>query len=132
MSALTIYLWTRLGSINCLLLILTMIYAASCAYHLIAMGVEEDSYRPDVEKCDKHKERARKIAPLSLLWAVLFALMPTQKDVALMYVIPSMANSETFAIIKKETPEIAQLALDALKGVLKDSVDNKKEHQKGE
>lgn len=132
MSALTIYLWTRMNSINCLLFLLSAVYAVYCIFKVICLSVEEDSYSPNIEKCKKHIEGVRKAAPLALLWAVLFALTPTQKDLAMMYVIPSMVKSETFAIVKKETPEIAQLALNALKDVLRDSADNKKEHQKGE
>lgn len=131
MSALTIYLWTRMNGINCLILLIAIGYFVYFAAMIVSAAVEADSYG-NPEKCERYSNKAKKTIIPMTLWASLFALIPTQKDLAMMYVIPSMVNSETFAIVKKETPEIAQIALDALKDVLRDSADNKKEHQKGE
>lgn len=131
MSALTIYLWTRMNSINGLVLFMTAMCFLYCVFRLIRAGVEADAYRVDKEVYDRHISAAKKGLVPTVIGSLLFALTPTQKDLAMMYVLPSMVNSETFAIVKKETPEIAQIALDALKDVLRDSADNKKEHQKG-
>lgn len=54
--------------------------------------------------------------PVLILSCMLATFMPPSKTIAMMYVIPEIANS---AVIKQDVPEIYNLAVDALKDQLK-------------
>jgi len=54
--------------------------------------------------------------PAILLLGTLSSVLPSSKTVALMYVLPEIANSE---VVKRDVPEIYNLAVEALKEQLK-------------
>lgn len=118
MTGLMIYLWTRLNYINGFFILLVIGFLAGAfACCLIA----SESY--DEEKFFK---RAKNLLLLSLLPMIAFCFTPSQKEAAMIYIIPKMAQSETFNTISKETPEITKLALEALKETLQDMTKRRK------
>ena len=111
MTSLMIYLWTRLNYINGFFILLSigfLIGAFACGM------IETESYNEE----EKFFKRAKKFVLLSLLPMIAFCFTPSQKEAAMIYIIPKMAQSETFNAISKETPEITKLALEALKETL--------------
>lgn len=112
MTSLMIYLWTRLNYINgffILLFVGFLISAFICVLHAL------DTYCEDER--DFYK-KAKKFVLFSLFPIIAFFFTPSQKEAAMIYIIPKMAQSETFNAISKETPEITKLALEALKETL--------------
>lgn len=113
MTSLMIYFWTRLNYINGFFILLFagfLIGALACAM------IASDTYSREEEM--KFYKKAKKFLLLSLLPILIFCFTPSQKEAAMIYVIPKMAQSETFNAISKETPEITKLALEALKETL--------------
>lgn len=116
MTALTIYLWTRLNILLCF----SIISICICIVSLGAIA----AYPDELEQ--QTKRRWIRNLSITLILSLLFAvLIPSKRDAAMIYVIPKMAQSETFTEISKNTPEITKLALDALKETLQSM--NKKE-----
>jgi hypothetical protein len=113
MTSLMIYLWTRLDYINgfFILLFFGFLFGA-----FICVSFASDSHDDDEEK--KFLKRAKNFVLFSLLPVIAFCFTPSQKEAAMIYIIPNMAQSETFNAISKETPEITKLALEALKETL--------------
>jgi hypothetical protein len=66
--------------------------------------------------------------PLSILIVSFLSLLlvPSKDDMALIYVMPKMAQSETFKHIAESTPEITKLGLEVLQKELKELVDEKR------
>ena len=107
-----IYLWTRLNYINGFFILLFIGFLASAfGYAMIA----SESYGEEGRGLLK---KAKKFVLFSLLPVIAFCFTPSQKDAAMIYIIPKMAQSETFNAISKETQEITKLALEALKETL--------------
>lgn len=113
MSGWVIYFWTRLNYINAFFLTAFI----GCVLLSIANAmVSTNEY--DKKESEELEKTAKKYLIRSLIPLVLFCLMPSQQEAAMIYVIPQMAQSETFNSISKETPEITKLALEALKETL--------------
>ena len=109
MTNLTIYLWTRLD------ILLTLSILTTCI-SIVLLGAIVGCTD---ETPQKDKRRWIRNLSITLILSLLFAvLIPSKKDAAMIYVIPKMAQSETFNEISKNTPEITKLALDALKETL--------------
>jgi len=106
----TIYLWTRLDTIQFIFGIglvvsgLLVVVATMCWIMAAVEGMENDTkkMKPFVNK--------------SLLWfislTIPFALMPSSKDFAMMYAIPKIIESKA---IKQDLPEIYDMAIKQLK-----------------
>lgn len=112
MTSLMIYLWTRLNYINGFFILLSVGFLAGA---FVCCVIASDSYDEEGRGLLK---KAKKFVLFSLLPVIAFCFTPSQKDAAMIYIIPKMAQSETFNAISKETPEITKLALEALKETL--------------
>lgn len=112
MTSLMVYLWTRLDVVNgfCIAGIIMSAIIFGCSL----FGAELDTL--DLW----WKNIAKKTIFAFVLFSVLLIAIPTQKDAAMIYVIPKISQSETFNTLSKETPEITKLALEALKETLQD------------
>ena len=113
-----IYLWTRLDPIliaSAITAIVSGIIIAMCSVGYI---VEVSSYGEDTDDAKFLKVMVKKCFPVFIASLILWVFVPCQKDAAMIYVVPKMAQSETFNAISKETPEITKLALEALKETL--------------
>lgn len=113
MSSLMIYLWTRLNYINGFFIFLSVVFLFGA---FICVLFASDTYSQEEEI--KFHKKAKNFVLLSLLPVIAFCFTPSQKESAMIYIIPKMAQSETFNAISKETPEITKLALEALKETL--------------
>ena len=113
MTSLMIYLWTRLNYINGFFIFLAVGFLFGA---FICVLFASDTYSQEEEI--KFYKKAKNFVLLSLLPVIAFCFTPSQKDAAMIYIIPKMAQSETFNAISKETPEITKLALEALKETL--------------
>lgn len=115
-----IYLWTRLDIVIgfSILAFVISILASLCALMFATCGSEEERILA---------KRFYKI-PLSILIVSILSLLlvPSKDDMALIYVVPKMTQSETFKHIVESTPEITNLGLEVLQKELKELVDEKK------
>lgn len=118
MTSLMIYLWTRLDPILAAVIIGTIASGLLGALCSIGYSVEISTYSGETDDAKFCKQIVKKCFPVFVVCALLWVFVPSQKDAAMIYVIPKMAQSETFNAISKETPEITKLALDALKETL--------------
>lgn len=113
MTTLGIYLWTRLDIISFIFVLLTII-------SLIGLGVVL-AHGEMIEMTQSKKAKNRWIKNLFITFIISLVaviLIPSKKDAAMIYIIPKMAQSETFKEISNNTPEITKLAIDALKETL--------------
>lgn len=121
MSWWMIYLWTRLDTVIGFSIVL-MVFSMIC---LVCST-------PDILSCCSDAERAffkRAIKPCLVVFIVSILnllLVPSKDDMALIYVVPKMSQSETFKHIAESTPEITKLGLEVLQKELKELVDEKK------
>lgn len=113
-----IYLWTRLDPILAASVITAIISGMLSAVCSICYGIEFSSYGEDTDGAKFCKYILKKCLPVFIVSVILWVFIPCQKDATMIYVVPKMAQSETFNAISKETPEITKLALEALKETL--------------
>lgn len=118
MSAWLIYIWTRLDTIVLASIFGTIAFGLICTVASICYSSEINSFGGDTDDAKLCKQIVKKCFPVFIISTLLWVFVPSQKDAAMIYVIPKMAQSETFNAISKETPEITKLALEALKETL--------------
>lgn len=113
MTTLGIYLWTRLDIILFIFVLLTII-------SLIGLGVVlAHSQMIEMTQDEGTKDRwIRNLLITFIISLTVAVVIPSKKDAAMIYIIPKMAQSETFKEISNNTPEITKLAIDALKETL--------------
>lgn len=128
MTAWQIYLFTRLGSINTilgiafgvgLLLSLCLIIAYLISYmkvqQLTAEGITRDdsSYFKEWDSwLSTWRSLCKKVLPVYIIVVVLAVAVPTQKEVAAIYLIPKVANNEDMQKIPADAAKIMRLKLD--------------------
>ena len=118
MSGWLIYIWTRLDPVLTASVITSVISGMLSAISSFCYGIEVSSYGADTDDAKFCKFILKKCLPVFIMSVTLWVFVPCQKDAAMIYVVPKMAQSETFNAISKETPEITKLALEALKETL--------------
>ena len=118
MSAWLIYIWTRLDPILMAAVLGTLVFGGVYVLCSIMYVVEKFTYPEETDDAKFYRYMTKKCLPVSVVCLLLWVFVPSQKDAAMIYVIPKMAQSETFNAISKETPEITKLALEALKETL--------------
>ena len=111
MTGWMIYLWTRLDVVNGFCI-------TGFIISLIVFGISLALFAEIDELEDWWKKIGKKTIFALCLFSMLLIVIPTKKDAAMIYVIPKIAQSETFNALSKETPEITKLALEALKETL--------------
>lgn len=113
----TLYWLTRLDGIQTVCTIILAFSVAAALFSLIAriMLVTEGETDEDVSY-----RTAKKINNMSFLFIGLSLLagtfVPTSKEMAMMYVVPHIAESQ---VIKQDMPEIYDMGVKALKDWLK-------------
>lgn len=116
MSAWMVYLWTRadtVASIAGLLAFITGVIGFLCFFCSVY-----ESEQGDEDYALQMKKVSKKFISVFIITLILAIMMPSKKDIAMIYVIPKMANSQTFKELSDSTPEITKLALEALKETL--------------
>lgn len=118
MSAWLIYIWTRLDPILIAAVVGTIASGMVSGLCSIAYSVERSTSSEETDEAKLCKQIVKKCFPVFVVCLLLWVFVPGKKDAAMIYVVPKMAQSETFNAISKETPEITKLALEALKETL--------------
>lgn len=118
MSAWLIYIWTRLDPILSAAVVGTIASGMVVALCSIGYSAERSTYSEETDDAKLLKQIVKKCLQVFVVCLLFWVFIPSKKDSAMIYVIPKMAQSETFNTISKETPEITKLALEALKETL--------------
>ena len=113
-----IYIWTRLDPILISVVIGTIVSGIVGSLCSVGYSVERSTYSGETDDAKLFKQIVKKCFPIFVVCLLLWVFVPSKKDAAMIYIIPKMAQSETFNAISKETPEITKLALEALKETL--------------
>lgn len=134
MSYLGLYLWTRLDAVlfvfgfaAIVTGILAMLAGCGCAATGETYGTDSDDFKNIFIVF-------KKFLLVCLITTAIAVLIPSKKDAALIYVVPTLAKSETIQEVAKATPEITKLGLDVLKETLEEltkSARAKQELKKG-
>ncbi len=106
-----IYLWQLADSVlaaSIPILFISLIGCALCAGLGYAEGVEAAK-----------KAIWRLFVPLAVVATLLKVFTPSSKTIAMMVIVPGIANSK---VIQTDMPELYNLAVDALKSKLKETV----------
>lgn len=121
MSWWMIYLWTRLdiviGFSVVIMIFSTMGLVSSMFGALLCFDDEEKAF---------FKKMVKPCFVVLIVSCLSVLLVPSKDDMALIYVVPKMAQSETFKHVAESTPEITKLGLEVLQKELKELVDEKK------
>jgi len=118
MSYLGIYLWTRLDAVLVVTLLTSVITGAVGAVVGIYCAASADTYGPNSDEVKQVVPLFKKFLTVFCIAVLLLVLIPNKKDTALIYVVPTLAKSETIQEVAKATPEITKLGLDVLKETL--------------
>ena len=118
MSYLGIYLWTRLDVVLGVFIVASIITGFITLVSGVAYAVEYSDYGPHTDDAHKFMKIFKNILCVFLLVLSVVILVPNKKDAALIYVVPTLAKSETIQEVAKATPEITKLGLDVLKETL--------------
>lgn len=114
------YWITRLDSVTGLMCFI--IFACVIGVFITAMqwGLNE----PIDEEQEPYKKWFKREAITAVIAALILTFVPSSKEMAMIYVVPSIAESQ---VVKQDIPELYDLGVDALKDWLKNS---KKEGEK--
>ncbi len=107
-SPFLIYLWQLADNVHTLFVVIAILMLLIAVGCIIETGISGKSYI-------KGAWKAVAIAGVS---ALLAAITPSSKTIAMMVIIPSIANS---SVIQKDVPEIYKFAVDALKAQLQEA-----------
>lgn len=118
MSYLGIYLWTRLDAVLVVTLLTSVITGAVGAVVGIYCTASADTYGINSDEVKQAVPLFKKFLTIFCIAVLLHVLIPSKKDAALIYVVPTLAKSETIQEVAKATPEITKLGLDVLKETL--------------
>lgn len=118
MSYLGIYLWTRLDAVLVVTLLTSVITGAVGAVIGIYCTASADTYGINSDEVKQAVPLFKKFLTIFCIAVLLHVLIPNKKDAALIYVVPTLAKSETIQEVAKATPEITKLGLDVLKETL--------------
>lgn len=115
-----IYIWTRLGVIdgfvNCTLVVSLFVYLLYGISTIFTF--DEDMLNSLVYK--KLKSFAGFITKFFIAALIVFAIVPSKKDAAMMFVVPKLASVETFSKVTSETQDIVVTGLEVLNKTLQD------------
>ena len=118
MSYFGIYLWTRLDVVLGIFTVAAIILGIITSISGISWSVEFNDFGSDTDDAKKLMKIFKK-ALFFLVFAIsVIVAVPSKKDAALIYVVPTLAKTETMQEISKATPEITKLGLDVLKETL--------------
>lgn len=113
------YWFTRLDGLNTLFGVITF-FAGVALLFLTIFSIIASYDKDDPDAPTYHKMFKKFINILIFPWIIsLLGLLfvPSSKEMAMIYVVPNIADSQ---VIKQDIPEIYDLGVDALKDWLKD------------
>lgn len=113
MTPLNIYLWQTADSFDTSLSMLSFVCAVPGTFLLLfSILAEGDFEKTMLDACRKIGIRALVTCAIA---ATLATLLPSSKTIALMYVLPEIANSK---VMQQDVPELYDMAVKALKDQL--------------
>mgnify|MGYP003291406560 CR=1 FL=1 len=114
------YWITRLDSITGLMVFVLFACGVSALVTALQWGTNE----PIDEEQEPYKKWFKREAITAVIAVLILTFVPSSKEMAMIYVVPSIAESQ---VVKQDIPELYDLGVDALKDWLKN---NKKEGEK--
>lgn len=114
----TMYWFTRLDGIDNLFTIIlvfgTFALVILCIANIIAKCNPEDAESPNIQKATSKWAKILLFPWVLALFGTLF--VPTSKEMAMIYVVPQITESQ---VVKQDIPELYDLGVNALKDWLK-------------
>lgn len=109
----TLYWLTRLDSICGLMVFLIIL----CAFGALATAMQWGVNEPiDEEEKAPYKKWFKRESIVALICGLILTFLPTTKEMAMIYVVPHISESQ---VIKQDIPELYDLGVNALKDWLK-------------
>jgi hypothetical protein len=115
----TLYWITRLDGINSALLtslLVSIVVFLFCGWALLNIWAEPLLSEQDEKDIKVIKKYTKTSGILGLFFTILTVLTPTSKEMAMIYVVPHLAESQ---VVKQDIPEVYDLGVKALKDWLK-------------
>lgn len=109
----TLYWITRLDGINCLF---TIIAVFSIIAFIIGFIMWISNLDYNEEYCEAGKKITKATGIIATLALTIGLFVPTSKEMAMIYVVPHLAESQ---VVKQDIPELYDLGVNALKDWLK-------------
>lgn len=116
MSMFLIYLWTRVDAFKDVLDGIIFITLSLSAILSIIFATNEDF--------ESVKKYVFCLIACGFITIGVNVITPTKNDIAIMYVVPKIANSE---VVSKDCPELAKLGIEVLKKQMNSMLENKNE-----
>ena len=141
MSGFEVYLWTRLDSIRSFIEGLTFLFmlflAAAILFYIWAkLDYREHSDYYKRNSDESYLSLAKKVYFSLLIPTIIFSLgttlIPTKADVATIYVLPKVANSEIIKQIPEDLNDIYSLGIKEIKKSIGGTIEPIKETTKTE
>lgn len=88
-----------------------------CIANIIEKCTPEDADSPNIQKVTSKWTKILLFPCVLALFGTLF--VPTTKEMAMIYVVPAISQSE---VIQKDIPELYNLGIESLKDMLKENV----------
>lgn len=108
----TMYWITRLDSISGLMCIILFV----CVLGIIITAINWGLNEPIDEEREPYKKWFKRETITAIIAALILTFIPSSKEMAIIYVVPHIAESQ---IVKQDIPELYDLGVDALKDWLK-------------
>ena len=96
---------------------------------VIYCAASADTYGVNSDEVKQAVPLFKKFLTVFCIAVLLHVLIPSKKDAALIYVVPTLAKSETMQEVAKATPEITKLGIDVLKETLEGLTKEKNNEQ---
>ena len=108
----TMYWFTRLDSIGVLMCFTLFACIVGIAITAIQWGVNE----PIDEEQESYKKWFKRETITAVIAALILTFVPSSKEMAMIYVVPQITESQ---VVKQDIPELYDLGVNALKDWLK-------------
>ncbi len=132
-SAWELYLWTRLDSLSWFFTVMPTILGIVYGVKFLGALMNKDVYSG--ASCEEGKEKyalacafftSKYIQAVPFIIAAMFflsILIPSKKDMAMIWIVPQLATVENAELLQGEAAEIYKLAKEALTEAVKPDVD---------
>lgn len=106
------YWITRLDNIQGLACIVLF----ACFLGFIFTAIQWGVYEPIDEEREPYKKWFKRESIVAIIASLVITFLPSSKEIAMIYVVPHIAESQ---VVKQDIPELYDLGVDALKDWLK-------------
>ena len=133
MSAFEIYWLTRMGTFHELFRVFMVISIVITFISVISFFINYSTPLDDgdTEECRNFNNLLKKISKISgivsVIFILLYGLIPSNKEVALIYVVPKITQSDIAKQIPEDLSEIYKSGIEEIKGLIKKEDSTKKD-----